>query len=178
MPTGVLISPGGRAAETLTEQEYRYVRTCLEVLRGKEKDANGFVPLERRMLDLVVRGVLQGHGVRQDALAAEIASHLEQSDQAETVSGYLHDGVELHGIESEETVRAMVEFLMLLVRGGWLKDFVVQQCHELADPQVGYPTPLEVMQELGPLVDCFEQDLDAAREMLKRYPRLFPQPEK
>jgi len=170
VPTGALIAPSGRAAETLSEDEYKYLRTCLDVLRNRSKDANGLVTLDRRMLEMVVRGALQGHGLKQNALAEELVNHLQETDQADTVSGYLHDGSDLHVIESEDEASALYAFLEVLRRGGWFAEFVADRCRSAGS---AYPTPLEIMQSLVTALDEFNRDIRAAREVVSLYPHLF-----
>jgi hypothetical protein len=170
VPTGALIAPSGRAAEAVSEDEYKYLRTCLDVLRNRSNDANGFLTLERRMLEMVVRGALQGHGLKQNALAEELVSHLQETDQADNVSGYLHDGVDMHVIESEDEASALFAFLQVLRRGGWFAEFVADHCRSAGG---AYPTPLEIMQSLVAALDEFNRDVRAAREVVSLYPHLF-----
>ena len=170
VPTGALIAPSGRAAEALSEEEYKYVRTCLDVLRNRSKDANGFLTLERRMLEMVVRGGLQGHGLKQNSLAEELVNHLQETDQADNVCGYLHDGADMHVIESEEEAGALLALLQLLRRGGWFAEFVADHCRSAGS---AYPTPLELMQSLVAALDDFNRGVRAAREVVALYPHLF-----
>jgi len=173
-----LIAPTGRAAEPLSEEEYKYVRTCLDIVRNRSRDANGYLTLERRMLEMVVRGSLQGHGLKQNALADEIAAHLLETDQADHVSAYFHDGAELHVIESDEDASALSAFLQVMRRGGWFADFVAAQCKAMQAAFGVYPTPLEVMQALVPALDNFNRDVKSARDVAARYPHLFkPEPD-
>ena len=173
MPTGALIAPSGRAAEALSEDEYKYLRTCLDIVRNRSKDANGFLTLERRMLEMVVRGTLQGHGLKQNALAEELVNHLQETDQADHVSGYLHDGTDLHVIESEEEAGALFAFMQVLRRGGWFAEFVSDHCTSVEGSGGAYPTPLEIMQSLVAALDSFNRDVRAAREVVALYPHLF-----
>ena len=173
MPTGALIAPTGRAAEALSEDEYKYLRTCLDIVRNRSKDANGFLTLERRMLEMVVRGALQGQGLKQNALAEEIASHLQETDQADNVTGYFHDGTDLHVIESDEEATALLGLLQVLRRGGWFADFVGVRFRAILDASGAYPTPLDIMQALAPALDGFYRDVKSAREVIALYPHLF-----
>jgi hypothetical protein len=173
VPTGALIAPSGRAAEALSEDEYKYIRTCLDIIRNRSKDANGFLTLERRMLEMIVRGTLVGHGLKQNALAEELVNHLQETDQADNVSGYFHDGTDLHVVESEEEASAVLAFMQVLHRGGWFAEFIADHCRALDGSAGAYPTPLEIMQSLVSALDSFNRDVRAAREVVALYPHLF-----
>jgi hypothetical protein len=173
VPTGALIAPSGRAAEALSEDEYKYIRTCLDIIRNRSKDANGFLTLERRMLEMIVRGTLVGHGLKQTALAEELVNHLQETDQADNVSGYFHDGTDLHVIESEEEANALLAFMQVWHRGGWFAEFIADHCRAVDGSGGAYPTPLEIMQSLVSALDGFNRDVRAAREVVALYPHLF-----
>jgi hypothetical protein len=170
--TAVLIGPAGRSAEVLSEDEHQTLRMCLHILRTASKDVNGFVTMERRLLDLVVRMARQGGRLRQDQVAEEISNHLQETDQADQVAGYLHDGSEIHPLESEPEVDALLLFLSTLRHGGWLPQFITAQCRDLAASSQ-YPTPVATMQSLARSMEDFENQLKAAREVYQRHPALF-----
>ncbi len=172
LSTGALIGPAGRGAEMLSEEEHMTLRICLQVMRTASRDVNGFLTMERRLLDLVVRMARQGDRLGQDRVAEEIASHLVQTDQADHVAGYIHDGSEVHAIESEGDVDAVVSFADALKKGGWLVKFLTSQCRGVKERK-GYPTPLEVMQSLAGSMDQFQSEVEASRELVNRHPDLF-----
>ncbi len=170
---GALIDPMGHKPMSLTESEYNALHDHLEILRSErecDETLRDFINSARFLL---------GKDASPEASLAWLIS-MWMGDHHDSCDGVLvpRVGREVTVLENEGEYRPLKSMLAVLRVGGWFADWVKLQCHTIAEasmPADRYPSPLTIMSTLTEAIAEFEEQEDAAREMLKFRPDLFPE---
>jgi hypothetical protein len=178
MPTGVLIATDGNAAVTLSKHEHETLQACLEAIRNRSTNDQGFQSVEAWMLDRIK---FNGKSKRGPQKAGDIAnglnSYLIDNDRdfpGESV-GYVSVGRELLPLVSEKDSEAVTGLVHLLQHEGWFAGWIstqlIRYCHSIKEPgNATVPTPFEAMREIAEDLEMFEATVDEVRTFIANHP--------
>ncbi len=167
---GALIDPNGTDPLSLSKEEYKMLRSCLEAYRSDDP-----------CLSDAATAFLSFHNWPDKSFAglakAMIASIRQEHDGTEIdgllISRRFDEPILLDLSRDEGSGEVLAALLAILRAGGWFAEWLTLQIKTFSNPEETRPTPLQIMSTLTLAIAEFERDRKAAGKMLKAYPHLF-----
>ena len=164
MTESVLIGAYDEYGTVLWDEEVEIVHSALRLARSDDKEENA-----------IARALCKCEK-QEDTLGSFLGAVLrEQEEAAQGPIGFFWDGKEGttfigNGTRANQELEALKELQKLLEFGGWLAEFL--RVH------LGWylkhdSTPLEVMAHLVEEAANFESDVQHAKDITSRYPKMF-----
>jgi hypothetical protein len=177
--TAFLVDPMGHAPQALDKDEFDQVRRLVDVLRADDQE-----PL-REAIEWLLRRSGDTPGMDDQGVLEQIVWHYANDRPQETIGvlARVFHGPPPAGIKdiedlSEAETATLQEMLIVLRTDSWFPEWLKLQVKTIATgtlPDERYPTPLTIA---ASLVDCIrehEEQMEAARDLVRMRPDLlFP----
>lgn len=167
MSFAVLVGPDKDETTLLDGDEYRKLKSALQVIRSEDRESNAVLSALR---------AFTGHSFEGSTPLATFFSYLmsDLADAMDEIQGILVQGDEepifMRDDKGTEHAAALKAFLKILEADSWLTDFFIPVRIEQYAEET--PTPLRVMQDLAEPAMIFESDVAEAKRMIREWPEL------